>query len=156
MLTGNDLLTKIDELRAEHPAITQTEIVRQCGYVKENGKANYVEFYTALIAAKGLDLPSDEDLENDENGDLYEELCDEYPQGAVDAFIELYDKDELNRFEDCFIGCYDSEAAFAEEYVIDVCGNSIPSYVVVDWDATWNCNLRYDFDFEDGFVFTKN
>jgi hypothetical protein len=28
--------------------------------------------------------------------------------------------------------------------------------VIVDWDATWNYNLRYDFDYEDGFVFDKN
>lgn len=109
-----------------------------------------------MTAIKGLQEPSEDDLAvSDENVELYEELCDDYPQEAVRAFINLYDEDELNRFEDCFIGCYDSEAAFAEEYVIDVCGNSIPSYVVVDWDATWNCNLRYDFDFEDGFVFTK-
>jgi hypothetical protein len=27
---------------------------------------------------------------------------------------------------------------------------------VVDWQATWDQNLRYDFDFVDGFVFHSN
>jgi hypothetical protein len=27
---------------------------------------------------------------------------------------------------------------------------------VIDWTQTWECNLRYDFDFTDGFVFHKN
>lgn len=153
MLTGNDLLTKIDELRAEHPAITNTEIVLQCGYVKENGNGNYVDFYTALIAAKGLELPSDEDDEDDEIGDLYEDLCDTHSQDAVEAFIKLYSRDDLKDFEDAYVGQYDSEADFAEQYY-DMCGEgNIPSWVVVDWQATWDSSLHYDFDEHDGYFF---
>ena len=35
-------------------------------------------------------------------------------------------------------------------------GEVLPDCLVIDWEATWNCSLRYDFDFEDGFVFNKN
>jgi hypothetical protein len=59
-------------------------------------------------------------------------------------------------FEEAFYGCYDSEGEFAEQFTNDVYGFDAPSFVVIDWEATWNCNLRYDFDFEDGFVFCKN
>jgi hypothetical protein len=70
MLTGNDLLTKIEELRNMHPDITNTEIVLQCGYVKENGNAAYANFYSELLAAKGMFAEDDEVF--DDNKELYE------------------------------------------------------------------------------------
>jgi hypothetical protein len=102
---------------------------------------------------------NNETLENDiseENQELYQELCNRYGADAIDAFLELYDENDLGHFEDAYQGSYDSEADFAEQFTTDVYGFDAPSFVVVDWDATWNCNLRYDFDFEDGFVFNKN
>jgi hypothetical protein len=152
MLTGNDLLTKIEELRAEHPAITNTELVLQCGFVKENGKAAYVEFYTELLAAKGVVVDTDDADVSDENQELYDQLCESHSQGAVDAFIKLYDEDSLSDFEDAYMGEYSSEAAFAEQYA-EMHGEQIPSWIVVDWEATWNYSLRYDFDEQDGYFF---
>ena len=35
-------------------------------------------------------------------------------------------------------------------------GDETPSYVVVDYVATWERNLRFDFDFVDGYIFNKN
>ncbi len=150
MLTGNDLLTKIEELQAENPAIVTAAIVVQCGYIKENGLPAYVDFYTELLAAKGI-LPEDDEV-SDENKRLYEQLCESHSQGAVDAFIELYDEDSLSDFEDAYMGEYSSEAAFAEDYA-EMHGEQIPSWIVVDWDATWNYSLRYDFDEQDGYFF---
>jgi antirestriction protein len=71
----------------------------------------------------------------------------------VDAFIELYDEDSLSDFEEAYVGEYNSEAEFAEQYY-DMCGDGkIPSWIVVDWDATWNSSLRFDFDEQDGYFF---
>ena len=155
MLTGNALLTRVNEMQAQ--GAKATEIVRACGY-EYDGKVHYTQFYTELLTVKGL--INNDTLENDEISEEYQEvytkLCEEYGKDAVSAFLELYDESDLQYFEDAYQGRYDSEADFAEEFTNDVYGFDAPSFVVIDWDATWNCNLRYDFDFEDGFVFNKN
>jgi hypothetical protein len=157
MLTGNALLTKVTELQAQEPPAKMSDIVRACGY-EVDGKLKYTDFYTELLTVKGI-LNNDA-LENDEISEEYQEqyqkLCETYSKDAVDAFLELYSEDDLESFEEAYYGSYDSEQSFAEEFTTDVLGVDIPQHIVVDWEATWNCNLRYDFDFEDGFVFNKN
>ena len=32
----------------------------------------------------------------------------------------------------------------------------IPAFLVVDWEATWDQSLSYDFDFVDGYVFSSS
>ena len=157
MLTGNDLLNRVNELQAQEPPAKMSDIVRECGYIKEDGKLAYTDFYTELLTVKGIlnnDIPENEISE--EYQEQYQKLSETYGKDAVDAFLELYDEDDLESFEEAYYGRYDSEADFAEQFVNDTCDFDVPSFVVVDWDATWNCNLRYDFDFEDGFVFNKN
>lgn len=64
---------------------------------------------------------------------------------AVDALID--ENGECSCIEDCdsrYQGCYDDEAEFAESMILEQ-GHDIPSIVVVDWQATWDSNLRYDF-----------
>lgn len=155
MLTGTTLLNKVNELQAQDTKMS--EIVRACGY-EVDGKLKYTQFYTELLTVKGL--LNNDTLENDEISEEYQEqyqdLCDSHGKDAVDAFLELYTEADLQYFEDAYQGRYDSESDFAEQFTVDVYGFDVPSFVVVDWDATWNCNLRYDFDFEDGFVFSKN
>jgi hypothetical protein len=157
MLTGITLLNKVNEMQAQNPPAKMSEIVRACGYERD-GKLKYTEFYTELLTVKGL--INNDALENDEISEeyqeVYSELCGDYGKDAVDAFLELYDESDLQYFQDSYQGRYDSESDFAEQFTTDVYGFDAPSFVVVDWDATWNCNLRYDYDFEDGFVFSKN
>ena len=72
--------------------------------------------------------------------------------GAVDALVE--EMGCLSYVEDCderYQGSYRSEADFAEEYYTDL--HDIPGDLVVDWDSTWHCSLRYDFTFCDGYIF---
>ena len=157
MLTGSDLLSKVTEMQAQDPPAKMSDIVRACGYERD-GKLKYTEFYTELLTVKGL-INNDtlEDEISEEYQELYQNLCASYGKDAVSAFLELHDDESLlEYFEEAYQGSYDSEAAFAEEFTTDIYGFDAPSFVVVDWDATWNCNLRYDFDFEDGFVFSKN
>jgi antirestriction protein len=157
MLTGNDLLTKVNEMQAQEPPAKMSEIVRACGYERD-GKLKYTEFYTELLTVKGLinnETLDDAEI-SEEYQEVYAELCENHGKDAVNAFLELYDESDLENFEEAYYGRYDSEAEFAEQFTTDVLGVDIPAHIVVDWDATWNCNLRYDFDFEDGFVFNKN
>ena len=82
---------------------------------------------------------------------LYDELIEEYSKEAVDAFIECFGKDDLEGFRDSYYGEYDSEEDFAEQFY-----ETVPYGLVIDWEATWNCYLRGDFYYEDGFVFRSN
>ena len=64
---------------------------------------------------------------------------------AVDALIsELGDVSYIENCDERYQGCYDDEAEFAE-YFHNEMGNYIPDGIVVDWEATWETNLRYDF-----------
>jgi hypothetical protein len=61
----------------------------------------------------------------------------------------------VEHVRDAYRGCYADGADFAEEYYNDVYGD-VPSFLVVDWEATWEQSLRYDFDFVDGYVFDSS
>ena len=74
---------------------------------------------------------------------------------VVDAFIEYHGILYVEHCGDAYRGHYDSGAEFAEEYYSDVYGN-VPSLLVVDWQATWDQSLYYDFDFLDGYVFSSS
>ena len=155
MLTGTTLVSKVTEMQAQEPPAKMSEIVRACGY-EIDGKLHYTKFYTELLDAKGLLNKTPEPEISEEYQETYDRLCGDYGQDAVDAFLELHDENLLEYFEEAFHGRYDSESDFAEQFTVDVYGFDAPSHVVIDWDATWNTHLRYDFDFEDGFVFFKN
>ena len=71
---------------------------------------------------------------------------------AVDALIEeMGDVSYIDSCDDRYRGSYQSEKDFAEEYYTDL--YDIPSDLVVDWESTWDCNLRYDFTYCDGHIF---
>ena len=64
---------------------------------------------------------------------------------AVDALIK--EMGCVSDIEDCderYQGVYESTADFAEETVTS-CYGDIPAIVVVDWEATWDQSLRYDY-----------
>ena len=63
---------------------------------------------------------------------------------AVDALID--EMGCVSDIEDCderYQGCYQNEAEFAEELYSEQ--YNLPVEIVVDWDATWEQNLRYDY-----------
>jgi hypothetical protein len=122
-----DVQEKIDDLTDARYA--QDDMV---AFIEEYGNDNFIQFYEEYV----------------ENGENY---CYE----AVDAFIAEFDIDCIAHFTDAYYGEYDSEEQFAEQFTGDVYGEP-PAHLVVDWTATWETNLRYDFAFSDGFVFNKN
>jgi hypothetical protein len=155
MLTGNDLLDLVNEMQAQELPAKMSEIVRACGYEIE-GKLKYTDFYTELLNAKGLlNKPEPEQI-SDEYQEIYEKLCEEYSEDAVSAFLKHWEESDLHAFEDAYQGIYEDEADFAAQFTTDCYGLSIPSFVVIDWQTTWDQGLRYDYKFQDGFVFSKN
>jgi len=63
---------------------------------------------------------------------------------AVDALIEESGIDAIEDCDERYQGHYHSVADFAEEFVSEM-GYDIPAIVEVDWEATWERNLYYDF-----------
>jgi hypothetical protein len=156
-LTGDAMLERLrvvnenaNVLRIEATATMKAEA---CGYIKEDGKADYVAFYTALIEAKGLNVPTEDPEMDDTEADLRERYSDE----AVDAFLVLWGEDDLEYFEEAYQGEFRDGAEFAEQIVGDCYGmpRDLPSFVEIDWEATWE-NLRYDYCERDGFIFSVN
>jgi len=120
---------KIDELVEQNYAID--DIVE---FINENGNDNFVEYY-------------EEYCENGEN----------YSYDAVDAFVDEFGIECIAHFTDAYYGEYDSEEQFAEQFCTDCYPiNLDDTPIIVDWTKTWECNLRYDFSFNDGYVFHKN
>lgn len=82
----------------------------------------------------------------------YWKLLDTYNEGAIEAFIALYDISDLHQFEETYEGYFENDREFIENY-LDSMGDNIPSWIVIDYDSTWACSLRYDYDQEDGHYF---
>ena len=152
MLKGTELVSKVDEMQAQEPPAKMSEIVRACGY-ESDGKLHYTQFYTELLDAKGLlNKPEPADI-SEEYQEIYSELCENYGDDAVDAFLEIWEECDLEHFEEAFQGRYEDEADFAEQHTTDCYELNVPSFVIVDWQATWDQGLRHDYEFVDGFVF---
>ena len=86
-----------------------------------------------------------------ESVELFEEirdLMDDDYSKAV-AFCKLL-KDEgietVEQWIDSYCGVNDNNAQFLEEYLTDIYElQDVPAGLVIDWDASWDRNYRYDF-----------
>lgn len=100
-------------------------------FIDEHGETDFVLFYDDYIKA-GENIGYD----------------------VVDAFIDYHGVSYVEHAEDAYYGAYDSGADFAEEYYNSI--SDIPAFIVVDWEATWDQNLSYEYDFLDGYVFSSS
>ena len=65
---------------------------------------------------------------------------------AVDALIaEQGCVSVVDECDERYQGCYQSTADFAEEFYTNTMCLDIPVAIVVDWEATWDSSLYYDF-----------
>ena len=103
-------------------------------FIDENSEDDFVAFYEEYVSTS-------EDLGYD----------------VVDAFVNYHgNMGYVENVRHAYQGSYIDEETFAEEYYESVYGyDSLPAGLVIDWEATWNQNLKYDFDFVDGFVFSS-
>jgi antirestriction protein len=127
---------------------------------KEVLKQETVEFIEENCVEGEYDLDDALKFIDEHNEDDFVAYYDEYIRcgeaigyDAVDAFVE--EMGCLSYVENCddkYRGEYRTEADFAEEYYSDL--YDVPCALVVDWEATWESSLRYDFTFCDGYVFS--
>ena len=158
MLTGSELISKVTEMQQQNAS--RTDIVLGCGYIKPDGKASYVDFYTALLAAKypnGLpkaeweDVETELEFDDEEQEEEFQKLCENYPQKAVEIYYDNIGN--FDEFEEAYMGEYNSEADFTEEMIVQMGEFNIPSYIVIDYQATWDSCFRFDYWEEDNFFF---
>ena len=151
MLTGIELLNTVAALQAEGK--TRSEQCRACGY-EIDGKLHFTNFYTAILDARSEE-PETIKAEDPDNQEAIDAALENYSAEVVAAFIELYGEENVESIEDSYQGEFESGAHFAESMVSDCYCLDIPSFVVVDWEATWD-QLYYDYSIEDGYVFCDN
>mgnify|MGYP003321681038 FL=1 len=151
MLTGIELLNTVAALQAEGK--TRSEQCRACGY-EIDGKLHFTNFYTAILDARSEE-PETIKAEDPDNQEALDAALENYSTEVVAAFIELYGEENVESIEDSYQGEFESGAHFAESMVSDCYCLDIPSFVVVDWEATWD-QLYYDYSIEDGYVFCDN
>ena len=90
--------------------------------------------------------------------ETYNRLCEDYSKDLVDEFIGDYDVSTIENFEDMYQGEYESGADFAEQLCQD-CGyitRELPSWIEIDWQATWDRALSYDYVEIGGHIFNAN
>lgn len=88
----------------------------------------------------------------------YTKLCNIYCRDAVDAYLEMFDKDELEEFEQRFVGYYDYEE-FGEEIAKDM-GlydqlDNLGALPYFNFEK-YGGDLLLDYKEVDGYVFFKD
>lgn len=110
-----DTLNKIDELMEENYALD--DMLKFIDEYNERAFVGYYEEYVRCGEAIGYD--------------------------AVDAYAEENGIDNIEGCDERYRGCYNDEADFAEEFYNETM--NVPDGLVIDWQATYDRNLRYDF-----------
>ena len=104
-----------------------------------------------------------ESMDTDTMEKLFEFIgMDEDDRKLIEMYADATGYDisdiELSHAQNNFHGTADSEAEFAER-MAEECGEipkDIPAWIVIDWEASWNCNLRHDYmtaTDEDGTIY---
>jgi hypothetical protein len=122
---SQETVDKIEELIAESYCLE--DII---DFIDENSEANFRSYYQNYV-----------------------EIGKEYSYEAVDAFIDQFGIHSLvgDNFQDSYRGQYDSKADYAESYVSECYVVDLPSFLEIDWEASFD-NLDVVFS-SNGYVF---
>jgi hypothetical protein len=105
-------------------------------FIQEHGEADFVEFYDDYI--------------------IYSEKLGRNGYEIIDAFVELMGGfHNIDKAAENYQGEYSTDAKFAEDYY-EQRGFDIPGDLVIDWEATYESSLRFDYDSaNDHYFFTS-
>ena len=88
----------------------------------------------------------------------YAAMVDDIGIDVVEAFLENFDIADVSSCRDAYQGQYNNGAEFAQQLAED-CGDvprDMPSWIEIDWKASWD-NLDYDYvESTDGHIFSQN
>ena len=102
-------------------------------FIQEHGEADFVEFYDDYI--------------------IYSEKLGRNGYEIIDAFVELMGGfHDIDKAAENYQGEYSTDAEFAEDYYAqrDI---DIPGDLVIDWEATYESSLRFDYSSENDHYF---
>ena len=88
----------------------------------------------------------------------YAAMVDDLGNDVVSAFLENFDIADISSCRDAYMGCYESVAEFAQQIAEDYgdVPRDMPSWIEIDWKASWD-NLDYDYvESTDGHIFSQN
>ena len=125
---SDETIELIDELVADGNDYDVLE-----NFIKEHGESNFNDYVEEYLQA-----------------------VDQYDEEVVAAFLDIFDIDSIGSLSDAYQGDYESGAQFAESLVADCYSMDMPSWVEVDWQATWDNALSYDYSESDGHIFNNN
>ena len=88
----------------------------------------------------------------------YADMVDDIGNDVVEAFLDVFDIENVSSCRDAYMGRYESGAEFAQNIAED-CGDvprNMSSWIEIDWKASWD-NLSYDYvESNDGHIFSQN
>jgi hypothetical protein len=153
-----EIVTIVDELVEDGYELE--EVLSVLDYFGEKYQENLKEIFEELENTDASKSDLYDYLEEqgiDELGyfEHYQEVMSNYDENAVNAFLSLYSVSDLHAFEESYEGHYDDVRDFVENY-LEMLGENIPSWIVVDYEATWNASLRFDYNEEDGYYFRSS
>lgn len=66
---------------------------------------------------------------------------------AMGEYLDDMGADDLSDFDEAYQGQWNNGADFAESLCLDSgdVPSNFPSWICIEWEATWNCNLRHDY-----------
>ena len=135
-LSTGQMQEETQELLDEYNELYNWEYNDMCDFIENYGETEFLTYY-----------------------ETYHRLVDDYGQLVVDEFAEEFDVDSVEHFEEMYQGQYESGAEFAEQICRD-CGyitRELPSWVEIDWEKTWEANLRHDYiEIGEGHIFSAN
>jgi hypothetical protein len=153
-----EIVTIVDELVED--GYDLEEVLSVLDYFGEKYQENLKEIFEELENTGALKEELYDYIEEqgvDELGyfEQYQEVMSNYDENAVTAFLSMYSVSDLHAFEESYEGQFDNVRDFVE-YILDTVGEEIPSWITVDYEATWNASLRFDYNEEDGYYFRSN
>ena len=164
-LTGQALLDYI----VANPLQSHTESCRGAGYLKEfkDGSQGcaFTDYFEAILQARkdngeyqaptsGADWYESLTEQDSELYDMIEDRCPEFTKLDADMCQEFMDElsdvgiTTAQQFEDAYFyqtDEYNAESAFAQYYAEEIACLAKESFLIVDYQATWDCHLSYDF-----------
>lgn len=166
-LAGNELL---DYVKATSE-LTHKQRCLGAGYIQDTkyddgtDKPAFTDFFEALIDAKNAAHVTDKTMngadwydslteEQQELYDAIEDMCPEFTKLDAEQCQEFMDElDDLGittseQFECAYMyqtDAYNAEAEYAQHYCEEIaCISDDISFLVIDWQATWDYALKYD------------
>ena len=90
----------------------------------------------------------------DELAEAWNDETDDDRREAMGEYLDDMGADDLSDFDESYQGRYDSGADFAQRDSEQHLPNDFPTWIVIDWEQTWEQGLRYDYHItESGHVF---